>query len=518
MRREQPEEYGMKRLQWIIRVAVCFLWCPGALAADPGDVVYMDGPEELIWFVAISDTHVGAGDLIYGDKDLTRLDWATSELVAVVDPAFIVNTGDLTDATAWGLVPTGQVETEWLEYRGVLDENGMASDYYHDVPGNHDHYGDGDLTHYLQWSVSGEAFGQTSHAWTTEVGDRQVLSLGIATCASDGAPSPFDNAGLDEADRAFISDSLDAHPDADLVLIFGHHPVYDLGEGKDFLEDVFVEDKISMYLYGHTHDYDLFWDLGTLHVNIRSLTKSENRQVGLVALDGRGLSARVYDEGEWPLVMVTAPLDAGLGGAHLFDYAVPWYMEAAPVRALAFHPDGVDLVELSIDGGSWTAMDALDEQVFQGYFDATVLDEYSHTLRVRAFPAGGGDPAEHEITIYIDPDAEPPEPPVAEETVEVVEPWTKTDVVEEDDAWAGEITEETMEPGWDTMISTDSVLVSENLSADGSEAGTASPIHPVPGGRSGGCARGAGTAPWWMMLLLALTSIPVRRRPATMRR
>ncbi|MFH1530132.1 MAG: metallophosphoesterase [Pseudomonadota bacterium] len=521
---------------WPRRAAVG-LFLVGLTAPVPalaGEGAYLDGPEELTWFVAISDTHVGAEELLYGDKDLVRLEWACTTLVATVDPAFVVNAGDLTDATSWGLIPSNQQESEWIEYAETVAGNGMDPGFYFDLPGNHDHYGDGDLTHYTTWSVAGGADGMTNHAWTFSAGETQCLALGLATCASNGKPSPSDDAGLDGVDQAFLTDTLAAHPDEALVLIFGHHPVDALGEGREVLEEVLAQDRVGLYLYGHTHDWDEFWDLGSLHVNIRSLTKSENKNVGLVAVDGGGLSVRVFDVQDWPQVLVTAPLDRDLGGGNQMAYKIPWYLEEAPVRALAFDPSGVAAVEWSLDDETWTAMEEVEEHVYQGTFDATVLSEYPQTLRVRAFGADGGEPAVHLVKILSDPDAVPPDPPdPVEPSPEVVEPgWDVEpgDVVEggEDvgggDAGDGDVQEgveeivEATEPAEDASPGAD-VAPAPDVGGAGEavveDVGSDATIHTIPEGQKGGCAASTEpAAPWFLVLVLvaALTRWRLRRR------
>ena len=486
---------------------------------------YLDGPEDLTWFLAISDTHVGAEELIYGDKDLERLEWACTTLVAAVDPVFMVNAGDLTDATAWGLVPTGQVEAEWIEYAETVAGNGMDPGFYFDLPGNHDHYGDGDLDHYTTWSVSGGADGATNHAWTFSAGVTDCLAMGLATCASNGAPAPFDDTSLDDDDQAFIADTLAAHPDEDLVLVFGHHPVGQLGEGKEVLEDLIAQDRVGLYLYGHTHDWDEFWDLGTLHINISSLTKSENKNVAVVAIDGGGVSVRVFDVQDWPQILVTAPLDRDLGGGHLAAYKIPWYLEDAPVRALAFDPAGIETVEWSLDGEIWTPMDPLEEHVYQGSFDATVLSEYPQTLRVRAWSAGGGEPALHEVRILADPYAEPPDPPDpgADEPPEVVEAdsWEEDagggieEIVEEVIEAPDTITSDAEEPDAAEVAATNiDVAGSGETAGDDNDSGTSEPVYPVSeGSGSRGCsATDGGNQPVALLLfLLALILLRIRR-------
>lgn len=84
----------------------------------------------------ISDIHVGTS----GSQDTDHLAWAVGPAQQVVNPAFIVATGDLTDSTNGGIIPNGPYLAEWQAYRQILDAAGMTSAFYYDIPGNHDHY------------------------------------------------------------------------------------------------------------------------------------------------------------------------------------------------------------------------------------------------------------------------------------------------------------------------------------------------------------------------------------------
>ena len=55
-------------------MVVLVLLSASALAANPSGAQYRAQGDDIAWFVAISDTHVGAMDLIYDNKDLDRLD------------------------------------------------------------------------------------------------------------------------------------------------------------------------------------------------------------------------------------------------------------------------------------------------------------------------------------------------------------------------------------------------------------------------------------------------------------
>jgi len=379
------------------------------IAASPQQAHHADGPDELLWFLVVSDSHVGA-DLVGGNQDTENLAWAASVLVDTVQPRFLVNAGDLTDGTGGGLFPTGPKDEEWSGYRAILDEHGMTDDFYFDLPGNHDQYSDLGLPHYLGYSIQGEAHGAANYDWSIEAGGWKYLFLGVDTTGSDGAPWPADNAGLDGSDFEAMYASLDAAADADIVVMFGHHPAttFYFNDGLSEFRDVFDDQLVSAYIFGHTHDFSTYWESDTLQLNIRSLGKSPNLQVGLVAFDGLGLSAKGFDVDDWPQVLVTAPLDSGLGGSHPYDYMVSASAGPATIRALAFHPDGVENVVAIIDNTTSVALSVEEDNIWQGTFDPSDLDEYAHSLKVIATAGGEGD--EHVSSFYVFHDPEAPEP------------------------------------------------------------------------------------------------------------
>lgn len=394
---------------WLFALSFLFL-----TAAVPQQAHHADGPEELLWFLVVSDSHIGTG-LIGGSQDTDYLQWATTTLVDTVDSAFMVNCGDLTDGTGGGLFPTGPKDEEWSSYRAILDENGMTADFYYDVPGNHDQYSDLGLPHYLGYSIQGEAHGSANYHWTVEAGGWKYLFAAVDTSGSDGAPWPADNAGLDGADFEALYSALDANPDANIITLFGHHPAtwnY-FNDGLNEFRDVFDDHLVSAYIFGHSHDYSIKWESDTMQFNIRSLGKSPNLQVGLIAFDGLGLSAKAFDVDDWPQVLVTAPLNSGLGGNHPYDYMVDASAGPAVVRAIAFHPDGVENVIAVIDDGPSIAMSVVEDNVWEGTFDPSSLDEYPHSLKVIA--TAGGEADQQASTFYV---FNAPEVPEAADHVE----------------------------------------------------------------------------------------------------
>ncbi len=379
----------MKKRGLLAALAVLVLLVPaaGAHAGYPGIARYTDEASRMFWFVHIADSHIGHET----SQDTENLEWATGEAFETIDPVFMVNTGDLTDGTDGGLIYGGPYQEEWDAYRAIVDANGMTPTNYYDPPGNHDHYNDGDLSYYLNNSVQGEATGQNQMSWRLDYDFGVYHFVGVSTCGNDGFPWPFDNAGLDADELAYIESELDANTDANLTFVFGHHPTLFFLYGTAAFVDLMQNYGVSVYGHGHIHDHTIYWNDGILRYRIRSLGKSEDNHIALYVVDNDGLAINQRDAGGWPLVVISAPLDAALGGTNPYAYPVSADYDANPIRALAFDADGIEQVSWQLQDGGWNAMEHVDGPLWTGTFDATAYEPGEVALEVLAEGAGGTD-------------------------------------------------------------------------------------------------------------------------------
>jgi hypothetical protein len=364
---------------------------------------YYPNADRLFWFMIISDTHIGANSTCSDN-----LTWAVTQARQVIAPQFIVNTGDLTDSSDGFILPIGgPYQAEWDTYRQILEGAGIDASFYYDMPGNHDEYDDATLAYYRANSIQGRATGLTQPSWTRQFSYGSYHFLGVCTPGNDGAPFSIwssdnygDHAGLDDFELSYIQADLASHTEAQLTLIFGHHPFEahyyietdtGLTYGLPTFLSLINQYLVPFYGFGHTHEYrENFYNKnlteGVYYMNVASLGKSDRNQYTVMAVDGNGLSITPAQKGVWPVVLITAPVNRILGAsANPYAYEIPQKAKN-PIRALVFDPNSVSQVQFSIDLTlDWQDMQRIEgTSIWEGYWDATGATPGDHMITVRA--------------------------------------------------------------------------------------------------------------------------------------
>jgi hypothetical protein len=232
------------------------------------------------------------------------------------------------------------------------------------------------------------------------------------TGASFSLSWPYgDYAGLDKSELAYIWSELEFHSNddndpADLTLVFGHHPVTDTGGSTDTWlyygaqEFIGMLDQYgsSLYGYGHTHNYsevlfqgDSYTGYmtgdGIVYLNVDSVGKSSDNNFTVVAVDCNGISTKTQAIGNWPLVLITTPVNYNLGGvSNPYTYSIPTASDN-PIRALVFDAADVSQVQYRIDNGVWNYMQQISSEnrnLWEASWDNTALSEGMHTIEVQA--------------------------------------------------------------------------------------------------------------------------------------
>jgi hypothetical protein len=392
-------------------------------AGNPTGAVYSTATDRIFWFVHASDIHVG----MRGSNDTTRLSWLVTTGKSVIAPSFMVVTGDLTDSTNGSLlgIPNGPYQAEWDSYKSILAGK-VDTNFYYDLPGNHDAYNDKNFAYYLANSVQGQATHATQISWTKTFPFGTYHFLGVNSCDNTGAPFsllwPYgDYAGLDDGELGYINAQLAANAAANLTFVFGHHPVTDTGASDDtwlyYGHQPFISAldsyRASFYGYGHTHDQSdvqfagngytgTMTNGGIRYENIASVGKSSANNYDIVAVDCDGVSSVPATIGTWPVVLITAPVAKALGSTvNPFAYKVP-AASANPVRALVFDAVAPTSVAFKVDAETtWHAMTPVagSSRLWQGVWNASSLASGDHTLVVQAV---GSSTRSHSITVTVE--------------------------------------------------------------------------------------------------------------------
>ncbi len=423
----------------LFAVAAVSIVLPGEApveARGPFGARYCSTGDQVFWFVQATDPHVGIRD----SSDTDNLRWLLTTARQLINPLFTVVTGDLTDSTNGNLFgyPNGPYQAEWIEYRGVLDAAGVTAADYYDLPGNHDAYNDRYFGYYRTYAVQGPTYAQAGQvAWTTTLpGIGTYHFVGVNTADNTGAPfsllSPYgDHAGLDDAELAALSADLGANaPGANLSFAFGHHPVTSTGDSADtylyYGAQAFVGQldgyQASAYQYGHVHDNvetiftgdtytGTMTGAGVRYSRVASLGKDSPKSYLVVSVDCDGVNSVIQPVGTWPLVLVTAPVNRGVGTAtNPYVYDVP-AASSNPIRTLVFDAGPVGSVRFRIDGGTaWTSMNRVSGTAAQweGTWDASGVSPGEHTIEVQA---AGTTTRSH--TIKVNVAGTPNRPPVS---------------------------------------------------------------------------------------------------------
>ncbi len=376
-------------LRSAVTLAVGLGHCGSMWAAGPPDAGRSADHGPLLWFVQVSDSHVTAG----GDDD--TLATAVRAALVEMNAAFVVHTGDLVDQRGRRSRLSGSQQCdsdEWSRYRSLL---GTLADpaRYIDLPGNHEEYSGTALSCYLGWSVAGRADSATQHVWTREVPPGGSVFVGMATCGGTTAVWPEYRPELTDRELDFLEAALTRHRDASVAFVFGHHPLTGTsalqGAARERFLSLLRRFRVAAYGHGHNHRAETRYDGELLVSSVGPLIRAGRRNLALYTVDGTVVRVGHHDVGRWPVVQITSPADAELGGHNPFALPIASSPASIPVRAVAFDPGGLTGLDLRADGGVWHPMVRSHDHVWQGAWDHSRSTAGRHVLEVRAAGASG---------------------------------------------------------------------------------------------------------------------------------
>lgn len=131
----------------------------------------------------------------------------------MVEPAFVVVTGDLTDAKDKDLVGSMQYLSEWNTYRDALEESGVLAKrngtFWHDLRGNHDCFNVPDWNSKENMFADMSATKAPGFMFDVKTDYGKYGFIGIDACPKPGPARPYNFFGLFETpDMDYLSQRL----------------------------------------------------------------------------------------------------------------------------------------------------------------------------------------------------------------------------------------------------------------------------------------------------------------------
>ncbi|KAF9898351.1 Transmembrane protein 62, partial [Lobosporangium transversale] len=211
----------------------------------------------------VSDLHISR----FRKASTTNFYTFLSTALPLVEPAFVVVTGDLTDAKDKHLVGSMQYMDEWITYRDALEQSGVLNKrngtFWHDLRGNHDCF---DVP---SWDSKQNMFADMSATrapgfmFDVKTGYGKYGFIGIDACPKPGPARPYNFFGLFETpDMDNLKQRLDLSKGNNHTFVFSHYPVTTTMFGETSTGESFADlsKAFSVYMCGHLHK--LKWGLG----------------------------------------------------------------------------------------------------------------------------------------------------------------------------------------------------------------------------------------------------------------
>ncbi|KAF9310747.1 Transmembrane protein 62 [Podila horticola] len=232
-------------------------------ASSHDNVVIGDSKDNIFYFVQVSDLHIST----FRKASTANFYTFLSTALPLVDPAFVVVTGDLTDAKDQQLVGSMQYLDEWVTYKNALEESGVLKKrngtFWHDLRGNHDCFNVPD------WGSKENMYADMSATKTpgfmfdvkTDYG--KYGFIGIDACPKPGPARPYNFFGLFETpDMDSLARRLTLSQGNNHTFVFSHYPVTTTMFGQTSTGASFADlsRSFSVYMCGHLHK--LKWGLG----------------------------------------------------------------------------------------------------------------------------------------------------------------------------------------------------------------------------------------------------------------
>ena len=348
--------------------------------------------QKLSWFVHITDIHISDWE---DSSRETELRTFVTDVLAVIQPEFVLCGGDLTDAKDKNpLVSNGQIISEWETYKNITDARWDNLPWL-DIRGNHDTLNvlsrSSEKNHFSNYSVMGREGNLKSYNKRLTSRGQKFNVVAVDATLEVGMNYPFNFVGyLSEEDQENLNNIVENFEKDEIPIFFGHYPTSVIKQSG------YIRSLIShglVYLSGHLHDLAFFrmFNMYTLHhdtdLELELVDWKNNRMFRLLAVDDGKLSFVDVKFGDWPIILVTYPKDTRYMMASKEDYGT---YQRNTLRVLVFNNTRLDRVQIAVDGGE--AFEASRQGAGPLYllpWDSTAYTAGVHDVTVTVLSEGG---------------------------------------------------------------------------------------------------------------------------------
>lgn len=234
---------------------------PEPLRRTQDDLIMGDSVDQLFYFVQLSDIHASIHNKKGGLKFLERF---LNYSLPVINPEFVLVTGDITDAKDAWKVGSQQILQEWSNYNSLLEEYqildrvGVSSDkFWYDQRGNHDCFNVPSFISEQNLFQKYSSVKEEQYWFQVQKPYGNYTFIALDSCPISGPSRPFNFFGyLDRYDMDYFYSKISQYSVySNHTFLMAHYPYKMIltgyaSSGASFNQ---LSRYVSVFLSGHLH-------------------------------------------------------------------------------------------------------------------------------------------------------------------------------------------------------------------------------------------------------------------------